>query len=269
MAKSGKVSKVGGVRHSHRASRSSAVKKSASPRATKVHKSKDTKGAKEHKGVDTKDKTEISKEAEKTKEGEKGKEGKETEKDKAVDDMKKELEELKKKLDELEKKQEEEKPEEESPSGGCCGGSKKADGPNQAGQKNQNWDEILTRDCQAVMQAVMMGRQMGGVRPIAGGMNPMQPMAGIAVNPLQAGGIMPGMPVGGNMVGAAVGKLVQDYNMAKQSGAKLKPQTEQLVQATLRMAGVGGIGGVNPAMMPGQLPMVNPGIGMPFGQRVM
>ncbi len=49
------------------------------------------------------------------------------------------------------------------------------------------------------------------------------------------------------MQGGAVGKLMNDYNAAKQQNAKLQPQTEQLVQSTLQMAGAGNQG-MNPAM---------------------
>jgi len=73
--------------------------------------------------------------------------------------------------------------------------------------------------------------------------------------------------------GGAFGKLQQDYNQAKQSQAKLKPQTEQLVQATLQMGGQGGnamnqmgnpmMGGMN--QMGGMNPM---GGVMPGGMRM-
>ncbi len=50
-------------------------------------------------------------------------------------------------------------------------------------------------------------------------------------------------------------KLQQDYQQAQQSGVKLKPQTEKLVQSTLAMGGgqggmnqMAGQGGMNPMM---------------------
>jgi hypothetical protein len=210
------------------------------------------------------------------------KDPKDADKDKQIEDLKKEIEDMKKQLEELAKAKEEEKPPE---AGGGCGGEEKpqeAGGPKGAGDKKGqgDWDTILMQDCAAVlaskgagmpqMQGLNMGQQVNPMGQMGGMMPVMQASPfGAQMGQMPMGGGMPGVGgmqgLGGQQGGNPVQKLQSDYGMAKSSGAQLKPETEQLVQQTLQMAGGGGMPGMGqqiPGLNMGQ--QANP-LGNTFG----
>jgi hypothetical protein len=155
-------------------------------------------------------------------------------KDQQLEEMRLEIEQLKQQLEELAKKKEEEKKPENT--GGCSGshGAKEAgDKPNQG----QDWNKVLLDDVAAV-QAERRGQPAGvPLQPGLGaagllGIGPAAGLPGLAPGSALPG-LTPGAAVPGAMPGGALAKLQYDYQQAKASGAKLRPEVEKLVQDTL------------------------------------
>lgn len=158
------------------------------------------------------------------------KDGKKSEEGKDKDALLQKLSDLQKQLDEMKNKKQE-KPEN---LGGCCGGSKKAEKPEDA--QKQDPDSELTQLAVAVMQGgnnpQMMGQQQPGKPGQVQGINGLN---GAKKGP---NGLPQGNPAQLRQL------LSQKYQQYKTQGVQLRKETEQLVEAAL----AGG------QPMPGQQP---------------
>lgn len=180
--------------------------------------------------------------------------------DAETDKLKKEIEELKKQLAEKNKAQNADPgqpagaPQQAAPAQGAAPAGQQVQGP-------QNWDSTLVQDVAAVQQernggGIGLGSALGGgtgfqtpgTTPGMSGGGVMTPQGFGGANPgmhsggvfTSGGGPLMGAQSGGGQASPATVKLQTDYAQAIQSGAQLRPETQQLVQSVLAGPGGGG-----------------------------
>ena len=97
--------------------------------------------------------------------------------------------------------------------------------------KNVNFDNLITNDCNMVLQEIQSGTQMGANRHTS------IPVVGLPPNAKNGGMDFHHQA----NPGGALGKLINDYKESSQIGSQVSQQTQDLMRNTLRMAGVSNL----------------------------